>query len=114
LNTDGSLLEVDRYSGRRRLMSGRDCLGLCMAWTQTRGGVYVLQIMFCTAGLRLGRWILILVVQGNPYSTIKLPSNEKVQEYKADIQKCHPLLTNVCCTMDGLKLTLQAAANNRI
>ncbi len=47
--------------GRPRMLSGADCLGLCLAWTRTRGSIMVLQIIFGMTGtpvsiyLRFGR-----------------------------------------------------------
>jgi hypothetical protein len=81
-------------------MNDKDCLGLCIAWKQTRGGVYVLQIMFGITGspistyLRFSCLTLILLLQGHPHSKIKLP-RKKIEEYKAVIQQHHPLLTNL-------------------
>ena len=38
------------YRGRRRLMISKDCLALCLSWTRTRGGMYVLQMIFGVTG----------------------------------------------------------------
>jgi hypothetical protein len=50
--------------GRPRLTTAADCLGLCLAWTRTRGSNMVLQIIFGMTSspvsiyLRFGRRIL--------------------------------------------------------
>jgi hypothetical protein len=120
VSPDGSIIPLQEGRGRNRLINGMDCLALCLAWTRTRGSCYVLQIMFGLTGspissyLRFGRRILIKVLVKNGYAAIKIPSEEKIAEYKAAILARHNLLKNVWCTMDGLKLTLQQSGNNRL
>ncbi len=59
--------------GRPRMLSGADCLGLCLAWTRTRGSVMV--IIFGMTGtsvsmyLRFGRRILIEVLKAEPLAS---------------------------------------------
>ena len=66
--------------GRPRMLSGADCLGLCLAWTRTRCSVMVLQIIFGMTGtsvsmyLRFGRRILIEVLKAEPRASIKTSS----------------------------------------
>lgn len=120
VSPDGRLVPLNKGRGRKRMMTGEDCLGLCLAWTRTRGAVYALQMIFGLTGtsvsayLRFGRRILIKILQTDDYAKITIPSDEKIREYCNTIQQRHPALTNVWCTMDGLKLRLQAAGNNKI
>jgi hypothetical protein len=98
-------------------MSAEDCLGLCLAWTRTKGGVMTLQIIFGMADtsvnmyLRFGRRIIIEILQDDDRSAVQVPSLEKIQEYKDAVKAKHPLLTDVWCCMDGLKLYLQKAGD---
>jgi hypothetical protein len=63
--------------------------------------------------LWFGRRIVIETLKHSPYAAIKLPSEEKIIEYKQHIVARHPLLDNVWCTMDGLKLAIQKSGDNR-
>jgi DDE superfamily endonuclease len=106
--------------GRPRLLSSDDCLGLCLAWTRTRGSNMVLQIIFGMTStsvsmyLRFGRRILIEILKVEPAAAIMIPSEIKIQEYKDAIQEKHPLLSDVWCCMDGLKLYLQQAGESTV
>ena len=42
---DGIIRRVGN-AGRKRLVSASDCLALVLSWTRTRGGMFVLQIIF--------------------------------------------------------------------
>jgi DDE superfamily endonuclease len=120
VSADGRIKKITKNRGRPRLLSAEDCLGLCLAWTRTRGSVMVLQMIFGLTRtpigmyLRFGRRILIKVLQGNSESSIRIPSDDNIRQYCEAIQERHPVLDNVWSTMDGLKLKLQAAANNTI
>ena len=81
----------------------------------------VLQIIFgMTASsvsmyLRFGRRILIEVLKAEPAAAIMIPSELKIQdEYKDAIREKHPLLSDVWCCMDGLKLYLQQAGKSTV
>ena len=68
----GLILPMARHKGRPRHCSGTVILGLCLAWTRTRGSCMVLQMIFgMTANLvsmylRFGRRILIAVLKKEP------------------------------------------------
>lgn len=117
VDPDGNLVPINNHLGRRRLLTAKDCLGLCLSWTRTRGSMMVLQMIFgLTANpismyLRFGRRILIQVLQNHPYSAVKIPTDEEIATYKAAINERHPNLPDVWCVMDGLKLTLQQAGD---
>ena len=104
--------------GRPRMLSGADCLGLCLAWTRTRGSIMVLQIIFGMTGtpvsmyLRFGRQILIEVLKAEPLAAIKTPSIEMIRTFQDVISQKHPALNGVWCCMDGLKLYLQQAGDS--
>jgi DDE superfamily endonuclease len=118
VSDDGKIFKINPKMGRPRLIGARDCLGLCLGWTRTRGSWTSLQMIFGLSStslsmyLRFGRRILILVLQNNPLAWIKIPSDDKIAEYQLAIKQRHPLLSDVWCTMDGLKLYLQQSGNN--
>ena len=43
---DGTIVELKKETGRPRLMSSVDGLGLVLTWTMTRGSTMVLQLIF--------------------------------------------------------------------
>jgi hypothetical protein len=87
-----------RNKGRPRLISAADCLGLCLAWTRTRGSTVVLQLIFGMTAtpvsmyLRFGRRILIQVLQSEPDAAIKIPIRRPLmlhQQYHDAVQCTH-------------------------
>jgi hypothetical protein len=108
--------------GRRRQINAVDCLGLVLAWTRTRGSMAVLQMIFgltmtnLSTYLRFGRRIVIEVLKNDPDATIRLPTENEMQQYTQAIAGKHPSLgaQKVWCTIDGLKLMLQQAPNSTI
>ena len=111
-NTEGILSKIGK-PGRRRVFSSWDCLGLCLAWTRTRGGLFMLSMMFgiTSSGIslyiRFGRRLMIEVLRREESAKVKIPSDEKICEYKECVRYRHPKLSNVWMTMDGLKLQLE-------
>ena len=106
--------------GRRRLLDSKDCLALILAWTRTRGSQYVLQMLF---GLtytavclykRFGMRLLIQVLGKEKGAKVKLPTDEKIEEYKNAVRRLHPRLEDVFMTMDGLKLYLEQSPDSMI
>jgi hypothetical protein len=115
LGEGGRIKKIPETSkgGRPRLVSAADCLGLCLAWTRTRGSTMVLQLIFGVTSsnvsiyLRFGRRILVAVLESEPLARLSIPSDERIKECKRMIEKRHPLLKDVWCCMDGLKLQIQ-------
>ena len=65
-----------------------DCLGLVLAWTRTRGSLMALQLIFGMTYTNLdeyllfGKRIIIKVLRNHPMAQVKIPSSEKIAEYK--------------------------------
>jgi hypothetical protein len=101
--------------GRPRSCTSRDCLALNLAWTRTRGGTKILSIIFGITQspleryLLFGRRILLEVLNADPDARVKIPTDHMINQFKFAIQNRHPLLTDVWCAMDGLKLSLECA-----
>jgi hypothetical protein len=113
LDADDNVLK-----GHPRLMSAADGLGLVLTWTRTRGSTMVLELIFGMTQtsildyLAFCSHILINVLMGKEDAKIKRPAIEKNQEYKQAVLQPHPLLEDVWCTMDGLKLMLECAGDD--
>lgn len=120
ISPDGKITLLKNRSGRKRLIEGKDCLALTLAWTRTRGSSFALQMIFGITGtstsmyLRFGRRILIEILKKNDLARLRIPSPEKIREYCRAYALRHPDLGDVWCTMDGLKLRLQQSGNCNI
>ena len=86
------------------------CLGLTLAWTRTRGAHWLLSMIFgmtantVSVWLRFGIRLLVHILKHHEDAAVKLPTNEKIQEYKNAIQRKYPALNNCYAVCDGLKL----------
>lgn len=112
------LIKNDLNKGRKRLIDARDCLGLVLAWTRTRGSQMVLQMLFGMTGtcvsdyIQFGIKILVQVLQELEEAKVYIPTIDYVNSMKALVRNKHPLLENVWCTMDGLKLMIEVSSND--
>jgi hypothetical protein len=104
--------------GRERLIDARDCLGLILAWSRTRGSQMVLQMLFGMTGtcvsdyIQFGIRILVQVLQELEEAKVHIPTIDYVNSMKTLVKNKHPLLENVWCTMDGLKLMIEVSSND--
>ena len=116
----GFIVPFEYVTGRKREVQPEDCLGLVLVWTQTRGALNVLQLVFgltytnLSVYLRFGIRLLIETFHDDPLARVCLPSPEKIYEYMSAFGERHPLLHNCWATMDGLKLYLQQAGSTEI
>ncbi len=103
--------------GWKRKIQPEDCLGLVLAWTRTRGSLMALQLVFGMTYSNLddyllfGKRIIEMVLKNNDRARVLMPCSEKIDEYKHMVRNRHSFLTDVWCTMDGLKLTLEQSGN---
>ena len=119
--TTGDIVTLQLQTrGRQRSITASDCLGLSLMWTRTRGSTTSLQMIFGltqnprSVYLRFGRCILISLLSNEPDARIKLPDIETLQDHIASVHRRHPLLENVWCTMDGVKLYFQEAGSSTV
>ena len=112
---EGYIVRKKTKRGRPRLLSAEDCLGLVLAWTRTRGSLMALQLIFGMTMTPVGKYIqfarriLVRVLKTNDMAKITMPTVEKLEEYRTMIAERHPALPDVWGTMDGLKVTIEAA-----
>ena len=115
----GDLETITSSRGRKRNISAVDCLGLVLVWTRTRGSTMSLQMHFgmtmsnLNMYLRFGRRIIVEVLQSDEYAMIKIPSAEKIQQFKQLVIAKYPLLDHVWATMDGLKTPIMQSGSTK-
>jgi hypothetical protein len=61
--------------------------------------------------LLFGKWIIVMVLKNDDRARVQIPCSETIDEYKQMVKNRHPFLTDVWCTMDGLKLTLEQSGD---
>ena len=61
--------------------------------------------------LLFGMRIIVMVLKNDDRARVRMPCLEKIDEYKHMVRNRHSFLTDVWCTMDGLKLTLEQSGN---
>lgn len=116
---EGDQIQKISPRGRKRAVQALDILGLVLTWTRTRGSLLSLQLHFglsmtnLTMYLRFGRRIVVEVLKNNPLAAIKIPSPEKVEEYKQLVAEKYPALTDVWASMDGMKTPIQQASTTK-
>ena len=94
-----------------------DCLGRVLAWTRTRGSLMALQLILGMTYTNLDEYLLfakrviVKVLQNHTMARVKIPSSEKIAEYKGMICNRHKNLQDVWCTMDGLKIKLEQSGD---
>jgi hypothetical protein len=85
----GFIVPFDYVRGQKRNIQPEDCLGLVLVWTQTRGGLNVLQLVFgltytnLSVYLRFRICLLVETFHYNPLAQVSLPSAEEINKYKA-------------------------------
>lgn len=116
-DVNGEYRRIDPARGRNRFLKAEDCLGLVLVWTRTRGSLYILQLTFGISYtttmdyVKFGIRILLKTLYGEKAANVEIPPVEKISEYMECIESRHPHLKNVWCTMDGLKLAIEAASS---
>jgi hypothetical protein len=119
-NESGFIVSFEYVRGRKRNVQLEDYFGLVLVWTQTRGALNVLQLVFgltytnLSVYLRFGICLLIEAFHDNPLVQVCLPSQEEINNYKAAFGEQHLLLHDCWAIMDGLKLYLQQSGNMEI
>jgi hypothetical protein len=109
----GRIVKFEYTRGEKREVQPEDCLGLVLVWTQTRGLLNVLQLVFgltytnLSVYLRFGVHLFVKTFRGNLLAQVSIPSTEEIESFKETFAAWHPLLTDCWITMDGLKLFLQ-------
>ena len=107
VNEDGYIVTKRSRAGRPFQMRSKDCLGLVLAWTHTRGSLMALQLIFGikmtpTANyLQFAHQILMKVLRNNESVKIVMPSAHQLEKYHQMIASRHPALVDVWSTMDG-------------
>ncbi len=119
-NKSGIIIEFEYTHGRKREVQPKDCLGLVLVWTPSRGFLNVLQLVFgltytnLSVYLRFGIRLLVETFSNDPLAREAIPSVDEIESFKGAFAERHPLLNDCWATMDGLKLYLQQAGSGEI
>lgn len=114
---DGKIHKLKQTRGKKRKVDAANCLGLYLTWCRTTGSNKVLQLIFGLSSqavsiyLRFARRILITVLSEHEDAKFKMPSDQKILEFKAVVEDRFPLLDDAAFSMDGLKVKLENAGN---
>ena len=85
VDEDGCSVKKLEKIGRRRTILPKDCLGLLLALSHTRGSMMVLQLLFrmtyssLSKYLQFARRIIIKLLKNDPLAKSSLPDNDKLQ-----------------------------------
>jgi hypothetical protein len=88
-----------------------------LVWTQTRGLLNVLQLVFgltytnLPMYLRFDVRLFVKTFRDDPLARVSIPSAEEIESFKEAFAAQHPLLTDCWVIMDGLKFFLQQSGN---
>ncbi len=55
--------------------------------------------------------IIVMVLPDHPMAQVQIPSTKKIEEYDEMVKLLHPYLSDLWCTMDGLKLMLEQSGD---
>jgi hypothetical protein len=85
-----------------------------LVWTQTRGLLNVMQLVFgltytnLSVYLRFGVHLFVKLFRDNLLARVSIPSMEEIESFKEAFAARHPLTTNCWVTMDSLKLFINS------
>ncbi len=88
-----------------------------LVWTQTRGLLNVLQLVFgltytnLSVYLRFGVRLFVKTFRDDLLARVSIPSADKIKSFKEAFAAWHLILIDCWVTMDGLKLFLQQSGN---
>ncbi len=114
------IVEFEYIRGRKREVQPKDCTGLVLVWTRTRGSMNVLQLVFgltytyLSVYLKIGIRLIIEIFSDDLLARVAIPSTVEIESFKAAFAERHPILNDCWATMDGLKLYLQQAGTGEI
>lgn len=120
-STDGRIRRLPVVNfGPPRPMTATYCLALYLAWNRAQGSSYWICLVFgitksvAELFIHFARRILVRALRNKAGAAITMPSVEEIGTLKEAILERHPLLTDVFCVADGLKLRLQQSGDRPI
>jgi hypothetical protein len=84
----GMIVEFEYTTGRKREVQPKDCIGLVLVWTQTRGSMNVLQLVFdltninLSVYLRFGMQLFIKPFRHDPLARVSILSAKEIKSFK--------------------------------
>ena len=82
------IVEFKYIRGQKREVQLKDCLGLVLVWTRTRGSLNVLQLVFgltysnLCVYLRFGIRLIVETFRNDPLARVSIPSGEEIESFK--------------------------------
>ena len=77
-------------------MDATICLGLCLAWTRTRGSMKSLQLIFgltssvLSSWMRFGQRILIKALKNDPHARVEMPTDAELASFVTSVATKYP------------------------
>jgi hypothetical protein len=109
---------VVRGRGHKRIVTSEACLGLLLVYIRTTVPCHMLSSLFGLTAvsyyIRFATLIVLRLLNHLPTARLVMPTNEKVEEYKQTISAQYPLLSNVYCVCDGLRVSIRGAGQMHI
>ncbi len=91
---------------------------MVLVWTQIRGTISLLQLVFglthpnLSMYLQFGIWLIVETFWHDSLERVSIPSAEEIRGHIAAMGARNSLLGDCWAKMDGLKLYLQQAGNS--
>ncbi len=111
--TDGKIHKLVCKSGRKRMLTAVDVLGLYLTWTRTKCQLHILCLLFgmgkasISLNIRFARRIILHVLKDDDDARIRIPTADEIERCKIAISRKYPLLKDVWSTMDGLRVDIE-------
>ncbi len=89
----GMIVEFDYTRGQKRVVQPANCLGLVLVWTQARGSLNVLQLVFgltlsnLSVYPRFGIRLMVETFKNDPLARVAIPCNEDIKLFKAAFEE---------------------------
>lgn len=98
-------------------MNSTHCMNLYLAWTRSQNSEPWLSMVFGVTGsvvslfIRFARRIIVRILCRIPQAALKVPCDEDIEYIKAVVSVRHPVLQDLFCVADGLKLRIEQISN---
>ena len=98
--------------GHPRKITAHACLGLVLYWTRTTAfywemaGYFGMVTSCCDLWLRFRKRLLLHILSQRTDAQVRMPAEQKLEEYKKVVAARHPALKHTCFVADGMKVLI--------